>query len=110
MAKYTFKYWFEWGFFHEDICPCLWASDEVTKEKYGYCVALKSLPISDELRKFLFELGQVHDEFLDWSGESESLLWNDEEKQDFYHKAQEGYDRLVKELGENYTVINSEKE
>ena len=33
-----------------------------------------------------------------------------ERRADFYKKAQEGYDRLVKELGENYRVIYSEKE
>lgn len=51
MVKYKFKYWFEWGC-SEDWCPCLWAADDVTGEKYGYSINLDELPISKELIHF----------------------------------------------------------
>ena len=108
MAKYTFKYFFEWGFFNEDICPCLWSDDDVTKDIFGYSVSLGKLPISDELKRFLFELGEKHDNALDWSGENKSLSWTEEEKQNFYKEAEEGYKRLQTELGDDYKIVYCE--
>ena len=101
MAKYSFKYWFEWGCF-ENHCPCLWDSNGL--------VSLDVLPISLELKRFLCELGIEHDNALDWDCPSNPLLWSKEEKEALYKKAKEGYHRLQEELGEEYEIIYCEDE
>ena len=107
MAKYTFKYWFEWGC-SENFCPCLWSNDDFTKDKFGYDVKLSELPISQDLVQFLCELGLEHDKALDWSYPPDPLLWTKEEEEQFYTKAKEGYKRLIEELGEDYVIIYCE--
>lgn len=72
MAKYTFKYWFEWGC-SENFCPCLWSNDDFTKDKFGYDVKLSELPISQDLVQFLCELGIEHDKALDWELSARSV-------------------------------------
>lgn len=109
MVKYKFKYWFEWGC-SEDWCPCLWAADDVTGEKYGYSINLDELPISKELIHFLCELGVQHDEALDWDYPPDPLLWSKEEEKQFYQKAKEGYERLQEELGQEYEIIYCQEE
>lgn len=107
MAKYTFKYWFEWGC-SENFCPCLWSNDDFTKDKFGYDVKLSELPISQDLVQFLCELGIEHDKALDWSYPPDPLLWTKEVEEQFYTKAKEGYKRLIEELGEDYVIIYCE--
>lgn len=107
MSKYRFKYWFEWGC-SEDCCPCLWGIGDATQEKYGYEVDLNDLPISNELREFLFRLGIKHDKALDWDYPPNPLLWTPDEEKQFYQLSHEGYDRLVDELGDDYEIIYCE--
>lgn len=108
MARYTFKYWFEWGCC-EDFCPCLWSADDITRNKYDYSVDLYELPVSEDLIEFLCKLGIEHDNALDWEYPPNPLLWTEEEEKNFYIKAEEGYKRLCQELGEDYQIIYKEK-
>ncbi len=101
MAKYLFKYWFEWGS-NENFCPCLW-------DNHGL-VTLDNLPISSELKHFLCELGIEHDNAFDWDEPLNPLLWSKKEKKAFYKKAKEGYHLLQEELGKDYEIIYCEDE
>ncbi len=106
MQKFKFDYWFEWGC-DEDYCPCLWASDDYTKQIYNHddsAIDIHQLPISDELIKFLCQLGIEHDKALDWEYPPNPLIWTKDEEDLFYKKSREGYKRLVEELGENYSI------
>lgn len=104
MEKYEFNYWFEWGC-RDDFCPCLWSANSFTREEYGCgCVDIHRLPISDDLIHFLCALGVEHDMALDWEYPPNSLLWSDSQKKEFCEKAEEGYRRLQKELGEEYHI------
>lgn len=108
MKKYRFDYWFEWGC-GEDFCPCLWAADDYTRMAFNNelisFIDLRQLPISDELFKFLCQLGIEHDAALDWEYPPNPLVWTKEEEDAFYQKAKEGYQRLVKELGDDYDIV-----
>jgi len=101
MAKYSLRFFFEWGC-SDDFCPCLWGDDGL--------VSLDTLPISSELKKFLLKLGIEHDDALDWGCPSNPLLWSEEEKETFYKNAKEAYQRLQDELGEDYEIIYCEDE
>lgn len=107
--KYKFNYWFEWGC-DENFCPCLWSGDDVTREKYNYCVDINELPISDDLIKFLYKLGIEHDKALDWEYPPNPLLWSESEEKEFYRKAREGYRRLQNELGKEFHINYCEDE
>ncbi len=115
MAKYTFRFWYEWGCFSEEICPCLWADDDFTRQKFNNGIShtnLRKLPISDELIKTLVELGIEHDNALNLSspsGTPDSLLWSEETAESFYKKAKQVHQRLQEELGEEYEIIFSIK-
>lgn len=104
MAKYKFKYWYEWGASGD----CLWAADKVTEEKYGYNPAIESLPLSHELVAFLHETGNMHDEALNWDyppDPPDPEIWTPEKEADFDKRAHEGYERICQELGEDYEII-----
>ena len=102
-AKYTFNFWFEWGC-SEDFCPCLWPADKATRAAFDGCADIFGLPISDDLTRYLCELGMEHDEALDWEYPPNPLLWTDDEQKEFIRKAKEAHRRLQEELGEEYQI------
>ncbi len=108
MAKYYFNYWFEWGC-SEEYCLCLWAVDDYTRKTFNCDCGvaetdIRKLPLSEELVKFLYQLGIEHDKALDWECPTNPLVWTKEEEDAFYQKAKEGYKRIVEELGNDYSI------
>ena len=101
--RYRFRFWFQWGC-GDDYCPCLWSCDDYTKERFGYAADINDLPLSDELKQLIFDLGIKHDAALDWDYPPVPLLWTKEEEDEFYKGAHEAYDRLTKELGSEYEI------
>ncbi|WP_028516128.1 hypothetical protein [Ruminococcus flavefaciens] len=97
MAKYTLKYFFDWC----SGSP-LWDNKGI--------VSLEKLPLSSELKQFLYDLSKEYDKALNWDEPLAPLLWSDEEKENFYQKAHEGHRRLQEELGDDYDIIYSEEE
>ncbi len=47
MAKYKFKYWFEWGGTY------LWSANDEARYEFGYAVDEKNLPIFKNLIRYL---------------------------------------------------------
>ena len=70
---------------------------------------LSALPISEDLRNYLIQLGQEHDKALNWEYPPDPLLWTKEEEAQFYMKAKEGHSRLVEELGADFEIIYCEE-
>lgn len=103
MAKYKFKYWYEWG----NSGGCLWAADNVTREEYGYNPEISNLPLSKDLILFLNETGCMHDNALNWNyppDPPDPKDWTPEMEAEFDRRAHEAYDRLCAELGEDYEI------
>ena len=107
MAKYRFKYWYEWG---ERDC-FLWADDDVTRNTFGggcSCVDSEKLPLSAELLQFLRDTASLHDCSLNWEyppDPPDPEDWTPEREAEFDRRAHEGYDRICKELGADYKII-----
>lgn len=102
MAKYRFKYWFEWG------GTCIWSDNDVARDKYGYDVNERELPISGKLRTLLLYLQAYHDNMMDWdNAPDDSPWWTEEDTIMFNKKKKFAYDQLCKELGEDYEIIYS---
>ncbi len=101
MAKYKIKFMFDWE------CHCLWAADDVTKEAFGYDISPKQLPISRNLRLFLYYLEAYHDTSMDMEQPPyEGPWWTEEDSVIFRKKCKIAYEQLCKELGEDYEVID----
>ncbi len=103
MAKYKFKYWYEWGAGGD----CLWASNVAARDKYGYNPCIRDLPLSEALADFLNDTGMMHDDALNWEyppDPPDPAIWTAEKEVEFDHRAQEGYDRICAELGEDYEI------
>lgn len=104
MAKYKFAFWFEWGNSEED-CNCLWSQNDIARDKYGYNVDIRKLPISENLIKLLLDMGVEHDTALDWSDPGGPSPWTNGQKKDFAARKEEAHRRLQEELGSEYEII-----
>lgn len=100
MKFYELKYMFDWG-----SGTCLWAVNQDAKNKFGYSVEIRDLPISSELKQQVFYLIEWHDKALDWENPSNGLLWNEKEIERFKIEAKELYHSLCDELGSLYSIV-----
>jgi hypothetical protein len=100
--KKTFRilYWFEYG------GPCMWAMDDVTKEKYGYPIHADSLPLSKEVIKEIISLEKEYQSSLDWDYPPDPSPWTEEQKLDFLLRAQKLYYVMQRELGPDFEITN----
>ncbi len=103
MAKYKFRYWYEWAAGGD----CLWAANAAANEKYGYQPCIRDLPLSEELVDFLQETARLHDLSLNWDyppDPPDPAVWTPEQEAAFVRRAKEGYDRICAELGGDYAI------
>ena len=105
MAKYKLKYWFEWG------CETpFWPNDNYTFDELGTPIYLDKLPLSENLKKDLEELCEIHNSVLDWSDPTSESLWTDNQKVSFDNKAKSLFNEALDELGDNYELSYAHNE
>lgn len=97
---YILKFWFE----HGGIC--IWSANDVANGEYGYAVSNEQLPISNELVDILYALEDEYAGCLDWSCPQNPSPWTEVQKNTFRDRANDAYNRLIEELGNQYEVIN----
>ena len=99
MRKYRICFWFEYG------GVCLWSDNRAAEEKYS-CGALmvEQFPISDELKNELNKLNYEYGSIINW--EDGTVVWTREQKLDFANRANDAYEKLKIELGDDYEIIN----
>lgn len=97
---YTLRFWFEHG------GGCLWSSNDAAREKYGYKVDYKTLPITEELKMKLATLEEEYRTFLDWDDPAAGCQWSPEQKRDFLQRARVVYSALCANLGDDYLVVD----
>jgi hypothetical protein len=76
-AKYVIHYWFEWG------GQCLWGGDQRTKEKYGDAIHADKLPLSEQTKRLLNEVGEYHDTALNWHDPMAPSPWSKQDEAKF---------------------------
>lgn len=103
MKKYEMKYMYDWG-----SGTCLWSENEAAAKEYGSPVDVESLPLTKELQRTLLHLIEWHDEALNWDDPASDLLWTEEEKAEFTKEAMHGYERLCRELKDDYLITLAE--
>ena len=97
---YKLSFWFEHG------GECLWSKNEKAREKFGYPVNSKKLPLSQECIKRIEELNKWYSTYLDWDNPSSGCMWSASEKIKFLENADNLYDVIISELGDEYLVVN----
>ena len=103
MAKYIFKYWYEWG------GTCLWSANEAAKSEFHYDVDEQKLPISQKLKDLLWYLQSYHETMMDMdNAPDDSPWWTEEDTAMFNRKKRFAYEELCKELGDDFEVIYCE--
>ena len=103
MAKYVFKYWFEWG------GTCLWSANDAARLKYDYAVDEQKLPISQKLKNLLWYLQAYHENMMDMDNAPDDSPWWTKEDTMIYNKKKKfAYDQLCIEHGEDYEILYCE--
>ena len=93
-------------YFYEYTPHCLWADNEDAHDQFGYGIANKDLPLSEKTRNLLDSLCDEFHTCLNWDDPTGPSPWTKEHFVDFRNRALEAYNILVKELGDEYEVIN----
>lgn len=100
LLKYVFKYWFEHG------GTCLWSMNDDARNKFGYAMDNKKLPISKALVDELYALETEYHGYLDWDYPPAPSPWKLKQKNEFKNRANEAHLKLKLELGSNFEIIN----
>ena len=100
--RYIIKFWIDFG------GAFLWSVNEKARAKFGYPVDVNDLTISDELKNEIEQMCNDHDSYV--LGEvDDGKVWNDEARNIFIKDVEKPiFDKLEKELGEEYHLIFDE--
>jgi RimJ/RimL family protein N-acetyltransferase len=99
--KYVFRYFFE----YLARPDCLWSHNDKAREKFGYCVDICKLGLSDNLYDRLKQLSIEFDDSIDWDSPADPSPWSDEQWRDFYKRSKECFYDLQNELGDEFIII-----
>lgn len=72
-------------------------------------LSLESFPISQELLDKLKSLSIEFNSILNWDDPASGFVWTAEQIENFHVRAQQAYDELILELGDEYEVQNKIK-
>lgn len=99
---YKMSFWFEYG------GHCLWSANDKSREKFGYAVDNRCLPVSHSLFEELNSMEREFRSYLNWEDPSGPSTWTTEHKADFCIRADKLYQKLVAELGVEFEIINEQ--
>lgn len=101
--RYIIKFWIDYGE------AFLWSVNEKARAKYGYPVDINELHISDELKKEIEKMCNYYDSYI--LGEVEKVHeWSNDDKKNFVENVEKPiFEKLKKELGEEYFLIFAEE-
>lgn len=100
MSKYMLSFWFDFGGI------CIWGMNDLTKEKFGYAIETKSLPLSNNLSDKIILLQEEYTTYLDWEYPPNPSPWTKKHKLDFLKRASDICIEIEKELGSEYELVN----
>jgi len=66
---------------------CFWSANDAARSRFGYPVALSSLPLPDELVRAGEELIARYDESFDWDAPAGPGPWTQADRDDFDRRA-----------------------
>lgn len=94
-------------FFDAGSGICLWAGNDVARERFGYPVDPLALPLGDTTRQALERLIAWYDESIDWRNPAAGSQWPAQESARFAAAARDTLQALRAELpGDEYRVLD----
>jgi hypothetical protein len=100
--KYKLRYFFEWR-----AGSCLWSGNDEAYKTYDVGPINPSrLPLSKATIKKIKQLSELHDTSMNWSNPSGPSPWSKEKLERFEQEGKRLLERIRRELGEEYEVIN----
>ena len=100
MAKYAIRFFFDWG-----ADCCLWSGNDAAEKQLGCgIIGYDKLNISEQLKADLEKMAHEFQTALNWDYPPDPSPWSIEQKDDFMCRSKMAFDKLTKELGENYEV------
>jgi hypothetical protein len=95
---YVLRFFFDYG------GTCLWAANDLARERFGYPVELSELPIPDDLRHELQLAGERFDTSLNWDNPAGPSPWSKEDSEQFTELTDCLLDRLRVALGPSFEI------
>lgn len=92
---FKIKFMFDYG-----ADSCLWGT-----QGEGL-LSMERFPISEALMKNLESLSIEYNSILNWDDPASGFVWTLEQIENFRVRAQQAYENLVTELGEQYQIQN----
>jgi hypothetical protein len=98
-AKYALRFMFDAG-----SGRCLWSRNDPARERWGYAVDHRALPLDADLAGALDELVARHDTSLDWSDPGGPSPWTAAQHHAFHRDAQAVLAQLRTRLFAQFTI------
>ncbi|MBW4662334.1 MAG: hypothetical protein KME15_27085 [Drouetiella hepatica Uher 2000/2452] len=103
-SVYRLRYFFDSG-----AGICLWAANDVTRDRLGYTVDSSKLPITSTLMHRVEFVLAWYDTFLDWDNPPRETQWKAIEGERFNLAAQEVLHLLREQLGAEFEIVDESK-
>jgi hypothetical protein len=100
-GRYRLRYLFDFG-----SGVCLWSDNDAARDRFGYPVDLKALPLSETVRRRAFFVLAWFDTFMDWDNAPAPSRWQPLEVEPFKVAAQELLGLLRDQLGLDFEIID----
>ena len=99
MARYALRYFFDAG-----SGICLWAACPAARQRFGYPVEARHLPLPRGTRERITELVDWYDRSVDWECPAGPSLWDDAEWKRFNRAALQLLSILRTQLGPDFDI------
>jgi len=97
--RYALRFFFDFG-----SDSCLWSSNDVTRERFGYPARIDDLPLPPALANQVRTLAKEYDTCIDWRNPGGPSPWTAAESAAFLNEADELLTCIREELGPSFLV------
>jgi hypothetical protein len=96
-------------FFDPGAGVCLWSGNDAARERFGYPVENRSLPVPENLWRLLEHLCAWHATSIDWSYPPDPSPWTPAERHRFDESASAALEQLRTALGPEFLVVDERR-
>ena len=99
MARYALRFYFDPG-----SGNCLWSACAASRERFGYPVSARQLPLPRATRERIAQLVDWYDTSVDWEYPAGPSLWDAAEAERFARAARHLLSVLRVQLGPDFVI------
>jgi hypothetical protein len=104
MAKYRLRYYFDAG-----AGVCLWAANDAARERFGYPIDAKELPLPENTWRRVLHLCYWYDTCIDWAYPPDPSPWDAAERDRFCADAQKSLAILREQLRPEFEIVDDSR-